>query len=241
MRFFLSSLALYLLLLLLCRGCLGGEAEDLLSKAEASSATAESKASAFIEGLKQPNLTNFGQKFVKDIPLPYPGKGSCKGSKLAASILVRDNKCASRMLQSSQEKDRHYFDSQIPSTAQLLVFVSASMPKASLQKLWAQTHKAGGKLALRGLVGNSFKETQSRIQELGIVADIDPVKFEEFDVKQVPTFILYEGRVGNFDAGLRHDRLVGNISLKACLEQFATSGELKEAANSLFQKLGGEK
>lgn len=231
MRFFFSSLVLYFFLLLLCRACLGGEVKEVLSSIEASSATAESKASAFIEALKPSNLANVGQNLMKNIPLPHQGRGRCKGSEFAASALLRDNKCASQIFQSPNPLPAR-LPTKLP--GQLIIFVSTSMPKASLQELGAQVSKAGGKLVLRGLVGNSFRETQSTIKDLAIVADIDPVKFEEFDVRQVPTFILYEG---SFETGIRQDRLVGNISLKACLEQFAASGELKKEARALYEAL----
>ena len=83
-----------------------------------------------------------------------------------------------------------------------------------------------------GLVGGAFKETQNYIQELGIVVDIDPTKFEEFEVIQVPAFLLSkEGK---------YDRMVGNISLVGFLEQSSISGDLKKEASDLYKKLQGE-
>ena len=71
----------------------------------------------------------------------------------------------------------------------LVVLVSLSMPMASLQDLFWQTQKLGGRLVIRGLVNNSFKDTQRKIRELGIIVDIDPSLFKKHSVTQVPVFI----------------------------------------------------
>jgi conjugal transfer pilus assembly protein TrbC len=94
----------------------------------------------------------------------------------------------------------------------ILVFVSASMPLASLQNLLRDAQGYEATLVMRGLQGNSFKETAAFIQKLtqGLTStqgiDIDPELFMRFNVTHVPVFIrLKEGQ--------ELARLSGNVSL----------------------------
>ena len=89
--------------------------------------------------------------------------------------------------------------------------------------------KSGRQTPIPWFGGGIFKETQSYIQELGIVADIDPTKFDEFEVTHVPTFIL--------SIGDKHDKMVGNVSLNTFLEQASQSGDLLGEASDLYKKL----
>lgn len=165
---------------------------------------------------------SFKQKAVKDVPLAHEGKKGCKDNSSQQT-----GKCASSLFEKHEQKQL----TNSYSNTQLLIFVSESVPANSIRELWSQAQKVGGKLVFRGLVGGSFKETQSYIQELGIVADIDPNKFEEFDVIQVPAFVI--SKEGNYD------KMVGNISLSEFLEQSSISGDLKEEAAELYKKLQG--
>ncbi|HEV2523947.1 MAG TPA: type-F conjugative transfer system pilin assembly protein TrbC, partial [Gammaproteobacteria bacterium] len=77
----------------------------------------------------------------------------------------------------------------------LLVFVSFSMPKQSLQAWARQAKKAGGTLVLRGLVDNSLRKTLLKIQDvLGAenlnTLNIDPLAFETFGIHTVPAVIV---------------------------------------------------
>lgn len=162
------------------------------------------------------------QKALKDITLPHEGKGKCKDNVSEGS-----GKCPSSLLQGLEAK-------QVvspSSNTQLLIFVSESIPANSMKELWTQAQRVGGKLLLRGLVGGSFKESQSYIQELSIVADIDPTKFDEFEVTCVPTFILSKGD--------KHDKVVGNIPLSGFLEQSSISGDLRKEAGQFYKMLEG--
>lgn len=163
------------------------------------------------------------QQIAKDIPLVDTGKKTC-GRSASSS----ESKCPSSLLGILQNIENKG-GLNPSSNTQLLIFVSQSMPKNSIKELWGQAQGVGGKLLFRGLVGGSFKETQNYIQELGIVADIDPTKFEEFEVTFVPAFILSKGD--------KHDKMVGNISLNEFLEQSSISGDLKEEATVLYKKL----
>ena len=164
------------------------------------------------------------QGALKDVPLPHEGRGKCKDKASQGS-----GKCSSTLFEGMEEKQA----SGSLANTQLLIFVSQSVPADSIKELWSQAQKAGGKLVIRGLVGESFKATQQYIQDIGIIADIDPNKFEEFGITQVPAFIL--SREG------KHDKMVGNVSLIEFLEQSSTKGDLRQEAAEYYKKLqGGE-
>jgi len=249
----------------LCDIAFADEVTDLISRSEASGAKSANEASGLIDGFTKyaaqqsglsgkkvdslnsedksrnglgithnQELTPFdsklppsasARKFPKQeaLNLPHQGKGTCKDKGLQGS-----GKCPSSLFESLEAKQ----GSGTSSGVKLLVFVSQSVPADSIKELWNQAQRVGAKLLFRGLVGGSFKETQNYIQELGIVADIDPVKFDDFEISQVPAFILSKGD--------KHDKMVGNVSLSAFLEQSSASGSLQKEAGELYQKLQGE-
>lgn len=124
-----------------------------------------------------------------------------------------------------------------------LVFVSFSMPDASLKQLLADAGKAGAPLLLNGLVDDDVKATAKRLLEVqGIdpqanqlpagtdshaVAGmgIDPTLFERLNIRHVPTFVLPLEPVQACAEGqgcpvFRHIRLSGDVSLAYALEKF---------------------
>jgi len=222
-----------------CNTAFAVDITDLISKGEASGATSANKASGLIDDFRkyaaqQPGMTSFGSKLppsasTKKFPkqealkLLHEGKGNCRDKDFQGS-----GKCSSSLFESLEAKQ----GSGTSSGVKLLVFVSQSVPADSIKELWNQAQRVGAKLLFRGLVGGSFKETQTYIQELGIVADIDPVKFDDFEISHVPAFIISQGD--------KHDKMVGNVSLSAFLEQSSVSGSLQKEAGDLYQKLQGE-
>lgn len=115
---------------------------------------------------------------------------------------------------------------------QLLIFVSSSMSQNFLKELFKDAEKIGAKLIFRGLINNSFKETYTYFKETEINADIDPSKFDDYQVTVVPTFILTDAK------GEQYDRLQGNVSIVEALTQFKDRGDFKAAAEKLLQTLG---
>ncbi len=102
----------------------------------------------------------------------------------------------------------------------LLVFISTSMPKLSIEHLLIQVDKVGGVLVMRGLINNSFKETAAYMKELKAGLWIDPTLFKAFNIVQVPTFVVLEKP---FVQGLvvKHEKLSGNVSLDFALEKIS--------------------
>src|SRR5262249_16418139 len=108
----------------------------------------------------------------------------------------------------------------------LLIFVSFSMPMATLKQLSQQAEECGGKLVFRGLVKESFKETIPKLKELGSEVLIDPTLFRTYKIDKVPAFVLQK-KSPTFPGELvPHDVLYGNVSLTYALKTFADKGEI---------------
>jgi conjugal transfer pilus assembly protein TrbC len=139
----------------------------------------------------------------------------------------------------SQEKNciSCNLDKIAPSNSELIVFVSFSLGDATLKKLFQDVNKMGGRLVLRGLYKNSFRLTQERIRDLGIVVEIDPPLFDKFQIQQVPTFVLALPSQG--ETVPDHDVLKGNVSLSYALEQFVKEGSIKDST-ILLKRLNGD-
>jgi conjugal transfer pilus assembly protein TrbC len=119
---------------------------------------------------------------------------------------------------------------------ELLIFISFSLPEATLRALVAQARRAGAVLVMRGLHQNSIKATLPRVRELlgseqqqaALGWQIDPRLFRAFEVKVVPTFALTEpqalARSCTQDACMRPATwasVSGNVSLHAALDAMA--------------------
>ncbi len=120
----------------------------------------------------------------------------------------------------------------------LRVFVSSSMPKALLKSYAKDAEKFKAVLVFKGLPNGSFKELIKLVTEIeqdGVKAPmlIDDQAFDDFNVKSVPAFVLSkEPGVLKLEKGkVTYDKITGNIGIKAALEKFKDSGELKEEAS----------
>lgn len=81
-----------------------------------------------------------------------------------------------------------------PTSPSLRIFVSLSMPQASLRLLAAQAERSGATVVLRGLKANSMKQTldavQALIGERKVSWQIDPEAYTRYSVRHAPTFVL---------------------------------------------------
>ena len=114
-------------------------------------------------------------------------------------------------------KNHDDIDHGAPSSDKILIFVSFSMPKASLQQLAQDALKYNAVLILRGLKHNSFKETASELKAMGKGGEedargfegsfeINPMLFETYNITHVPVFI-------HVKMGQEQSRLSGNVTL----------------------------
>jgi conjugal transfer pilus assembly protein TrbC len=83
---------------------------------------------------------------------------------------------------------------QTPAASPLRIFITLEMPRASLQLLTDQAARSGAVLVLRGLKGNSMRETlaavSSLIGERQVAWVIDPDAFARYRIERAPTFLL---------------------------------------------------
>ena len=118
--------------------------------------------------------------------------------------------------------------------AGLLIFVSFSMPEATLVRLVDQAARARASLVLRGLVNGSLRDTVERMQLLigsrQVSVQIDPQAFDRFAIVRTPSFVLMrEGaQPQSCGAGMcfAADQFVlaaGDVSLDYALEHFQRS------------------
>lgn len=96
---------------------------------------------------------------------------------------------------------------------QILIFVSFSMPEASLKSLFQEASMHNAVLIMRGLYEDSFVKTASKLQELSNAVDIHPELFETHHVTSVPTFVRLENGEPIFS-------LKGNVTLDFVLKTF---------------------
>ena len=116
----------------------------------------------------------------------------------------------------------------------LLVFVSLSMPRPTLQRLVGQAARAKASIVLRGFANGSLRDTVAQVQGLigarQVAVQIDPLAFYRFAVTRVPTFVLVRdgtrpvacasGSCAPADSFLRTS---GDVSLDYALEHMRRS------------------
>lgn len=117
---------------------------------------------------------------------------------------------------------------------ELVVFVSTSMPKASLKALFLEAERMGARLVFRGLVNNSFQETLKIFEEIGVNGDIDPELFEKHEITSVPTITLTSAEKANHPLV---DHVVGNVSLMTALELIRDKGACSELADKYLKRV----
>ena len=137
-----------------------------------------------------------------------------------------------------------------PTGPSLLVFISLSMPEATLARLVDQAARARASLVLRGLVNGSLTETVARMQRLigtrQVSVQIDPQAFDRYAISKAPSFVLAPNGSSpqNCDTGLcaATDPFVmaaGDVSLDYALRHFQrTTPRLAKQAGVFLQRLG---
>lgn len=142
------------------------------------------------------------------------------------SFLHKGQSCSSCQAKGFLEKSLS--GPQKEGTGKLLIFVSSSLPAASLKSLHEQARAKKATLIFHGLIDNSFAKTKTFFDEQQISGDINPILFEDYQITHVPTFILREGST--------FDRIQGNITLDEALTQIKEKGELKEKAKQILSQ-----
>lgn len=133
-------------------------------------------------------------------------------------------------------------------STQVFLLASFSMPAPALRAMMVEASSFDVPILFRGFVNNSVFETQAAFTEVfGEEADvvgfgIDPTLFTRFEVETVPQVIVTSEPLDvcetsgcEGDTAPKHDRVAGNIPLKAALEIIARGDG--DAAEAAFQTL----
>lgn len=129
----------------------------------------------------------------------------------------------------------------------LFIFVSLTMPRATLQGLVAQAARAKAGIVIRGFAKGSLRDTVAQVQGLigkqQVAIQIDPLAFDRFAISKVPSFVLVRdgtrpvscasGSCAPADSFLR---AAGDVSLDYALEHMQRSAPAFAPAAELFLK-----
>lgn len=132
-------------------------------------------------------------------------------------------------------------------TTFILIFVSFSMPKQSLEVYLRDAKKIGANVIIRGLINNSFQKTFREISSLvktshGLGVDLNPLWFKRFHITKVPAVVVIPERSPCFKGDQCHlnkdyDVMIGDISLFAALKMIRDRGIAKDIAQTAIDKL----
>lgn len=127
----------------------------------------------------------------------------------------------------------------------LFVFVSLSMPEATLARLVDQAARARAAILIRGVAKGSLRETVARLQKLigqrEVAVLIDPQAFDRYAVGRVPTFVLARdgGRPASCASGTCPPpgdfvSAAGDVSLEYALDQLRRAAPRFDAEAGVF-------
>ncbi|MYF99035.1 type-F conjugative transfer system pilin assembly protein TrbC [Candidatus Poribacteria bacterium] len=144
-------------------------------------------------------------------------------------------------------------------SAEVLIFMSLSVPPESWRQWAAQAERAGAPLVLRGVLAGeergqtgslrkTAREVGARLGGHDVGVAIDPRLFRFFGVERVPAVAVVPGGVPacasrgcSADPPPPHDLVGGNIGLVAALEAVADKGGPgREAARLMLERLRGK-
>ena len=124
----------------------------------------------------------------------------------------------------------------------LQIFVSSSMPRQLLKAYAKEASRYNGVLVFCGLPQGSFRKLTDLVMDISderneAAMQIDDEAFRGFDIKTVPTIVLSKpvAMFSEQTAKENFDKISGNITIKAALEIFATSGNLADNARELMK------
>lgn len=138
--------------------------------------------------------------------------------------------------------------SPMPERADVYVFVSLGMPRATLGRIVQEAEQAKAVLVMRGLHKNSMKQTVSAVREIigerQVGWQIDPTKFERFAVDRVPATVVVvqpeKACQGACDGQPpKHYKIAGDVSIGYALDKIvALRPEAKRYVSVYLKRLG---
>ena len=129
----------------------------------------------------------------------------------------------------------------------LFIFVSLTMPRATLQGLVDQAARAKAAIVIRGFANGSLRDTVAQVQGLigkqQVAIQIDPLAFDRFTISKVPSFVLVRDGTrpvacasGSCAPANSFLRSTGDVSLDYALEHMQRSAPAFGPAAELFLK-----
>ena len=132
----------------------------------------------------------------------------------------------------------------------IIVFVSFSMPDASLKQWMRQAELIHAPVVVRGLVNNSFKETIKKMATFtrdnhgGV--QLDPTLFKRFQINQVPAVVVWKdaGCLPSQSCIENYDVIYGDVELSYALKKVAdqhdTLSEVAQKAIAMLREANHE-
>lgn len=119
-----------------------------------------------------------------------------------------------------EELNSHNFLGSQTAGDQIVMFISFSMPDASLKSIFKQlAFHQNVRIVIRGLIENSMTKTGQKIKELNGLVDVDPQAFEKCKVERVPAFVLYKNNEPKA-------KVIGNVTIDFAKDLFKKKGLL---------------
>lgn len=129
----------------------------------------------------------------------------------------------------------------------LFLFVSLTMPRATLQGLVDQAARAKATIVIRGFANGSLRDTVALVQGLigkrQVAIQIDPLAFDRFAISKVPSFVLVRDGTrpvactsGSCAPAESFLRSTGDVSLDYALEHMQRSAPGFSPAADIFLK-----
>ena len=129
----------------------------------------------------------------------------------------------------------------------LFIFVSLTMPRATLQGLVDQAARAKASIVIRGFAKGSLRDTVAQVQGLigkqQVGIQIDPLAFDRFAISKVPSFVLVRDGTrpvactsGSCAPAESFLRSTGDVSLDYALEHMQRTAPAFGPAAELFLK-----
>lgn len=134
-------------------------------------------------------------------------------------------------------------------TTSILIFVSFSTTKKSLEAYLRDARTIGASVIIRGLIDNSFQKTFQAMTELvkasgGQGVELNPIWFKRFHIHNVPAVVVIPPGSDCFlneqcYADKNYDVMTGDIILSAALKYLRDRGIAKEVEQTAIDKLEG--
>lgn len=160
---------------------------------------------------------------------------------VAASRQTQSMRHLKEMMQ-TEGFDQNLHDSVLKPRPSLQIFVSNSMPRQLLKAYAREAIRYEGVLVFRGLPEGSFRKITNLVIDVSdknqpCAMQIDDEAFTGFGIRSVPAIVLSKP-VSMFDEQKgegKFDKVYGNITIKAALELFSSSGDLATNAKELLK------